>query len=687
MNALKKLLFWIKSPKSDFFLFVICLVLANLISSHAYIRMDITAMKSYSLSPASKELVGALDEPVSIKVFFTANLPAPYNSVERYLKDLLIEYQGAANKNFVYDFLDMENSDNKSLASSYGLYPFQIQEIKNDEVGFKNAYMGLSLQYADSIEKIDGISSTDGLEYKITTTMARMINKSAVLSGLDNKISMKLYASSELAQFGIGGFNELDSVVTETFADLNSRNQNKLQYSKEDPSRDEVEALVQKYGLQKISWTDNNGEQQSGILGILLEYQDRFSIVSLDLVRTIFGSYAIEGLDTLAERSEEALRTLVSNPAVIAYSTGHGEKSLYDERTGAARLNNLVSDLYELQELDLSKENIPGSVSSLVINGPKEVFSEEELYKIDQFIMRGGRVLFMLDPFEEKLPDANASYYGAQPEYIPIETGLEKLLNSYGMNVETAYVLDTNSYKDYQQGMGEIPLYYIPVLDRQNLDQSHPASRNLSHIVFLLPAPVQRVDQDEASERSYTVLARSSDESWLMKEDISLQPQLLFPPADEEKSSYPLVLNAEGFFDSAFDKEVQDETEEDTAAEKKIDTHTHIQHSILPGKITVLGTSMQTSSSILDEAGNNPSAVFMRNIIDHLNGNENLIDMRTKGLSVNPIDKSTPGLRTAVKIINQYGLPLLVILSGLLVWRLRSLRRKRIQKRYAEAEA
>lgn len=68
---MKKILNWIMSDKSDFVLFIIVLVLLNLVSLNFFARIDITSSKSYSLSQESKQLVKTLEQPLSVKVFFT----------------------------------------------------------------------------------------------------------------------------------------------------------------------------------------------------------------------------------------------------------------------------------------------------------------------------------------------------------------------------------------------------------------------------------------------------------------------------------------------------------------------------------------------------------------------------------------------------------------------------------------
>jgi len=57
---------------------------------------DLTERQAYSLSGSSKKLVRELSDPVIVKAYFTADLPAPYNAYERYVRDLLVEYRSAS---------------------------------------------------------------------------------------------------------------------------------------------------------------------------------------------------------------------------------------------------------------------------------------------------------------------------------------------------------------------------------------------------------------------------------------------------------------------------------------------------------------------------------------------------------------------------------------------------------------
>ena len=86
---MKKIINWFRSPSSDFALLIVLLILANLVGRRAFLRFDLTRPKSYSLSEASRQLVKTLDEPLSVRAFFSSNLPAPYSTTAQYVRCLL----------------------------------------------------------------------------------------------------------------------------------------------------------------------------------------------------------------------------------------------------------------------------------------------------------------------------------------------------------------------------------------------------------------------------------------------------------------------------------------------------------------------------------------------------------------------------------------------------------------------
>lgn len=681
---MKKFINWLKSPSSDFALFIVFLLLLNIVSYNSFFRLDLTEPKSYSLSKPSKQVVKNLQEPLTIRVFFDKNLPTPYNSVAQYVEDLLAEYDGVANKNFSVINMDLSKEESLTMASDYGLSQIQIQEIKNNEVGFKQVYMGLVLSYGDSIETLDSITSTEGFEYKLTTKISKMISTADTLANLkqDEKINVTLYFSPVLKNMGISGCAELEEIVETTFKEVNKQNKDRLDYKVVNPSESETIEFVQKYGIQAIQYKSEN-QQKVAALGLVVEYNDDFRVIPVQIERSLFG-YVVSGLETIGESINESLQSLMSNVQSIGYVTGHGELSLQDERQ-ALNFNKMVSAHYQIEELNLVENDIPMNMSCIVINGPKADFAEEELYKIDQFIMRGGNVMFFVDSLVEQ---GGSPYQAA--EYVPNELNIDKLLNKYGVKRNYDYVMDTNCYTTSSPEYGKVNLYWAPIMQKDSLAKKSVITQNLGYLIFLQNGSLDISGAENNSNLKSTVLVKSSPESWAQSERIMLNPIFMTPPEAGNFAPQNLAVMIEGKFDSAYTEkpefETSDEsaeaTENQTKGENQLTTENHLASAKLPGKIFVTGSSYVTTYQILDGQDTSPISMFFLNVIDYLNGNEEVCTMRTKGLGINVLTIKSPALATIAKYFNQFGLVILVAVAGLIVVRSRAKRRKQIREKY-----
>ena len=680
---MNKFVKWLKGPKSDFILFVIFLVLLNIAGHKAFVRVDLTAPKSYSLSKASKTLVKNLDSPLSIRVFFSDNLPSTYTSVSQYVKDILSEYKGVANKNFSVSFMDMSKPENEELARESGIQQVQIQELKNNEVGLKQVYMGIAINYGDSTEIMNPVQSSDGFEFNLTTTMSKMVSMADTLAGLgkDEKITLTLYLSDDLKTLGISGAEEAEEIIREAFNTVNKKNLDRLDFKVISPEDADADALAMKYGIQTISYA-NRGVQKKAALGLVLEHGDKTYALPVEIQRSFFG-YAIGGLDDLETTIGEGLQSLLSNTKAVGYITGHEEVDHTSEE-GAANLEKLISGMYELKDIDLNSENIPAGMNSIIINGPKIDFTEEELYKIDQFLLRGGNVMLFIDGVVD---DGQGSNYGLG-NYVTNNNNIDRLLAKYGVEHKKNMIMDKNSITDVNPQYGELHYYWVPNIHRKQLAKKNIITNNLGYVYLLQSSSLHPDDAKENKNLKVTELAKSSEEAWAMESGITLHPLYLEPPADPSSyGQYDLALLLEGKFDSAFDEAPaapasEDEENSASDSEDTLVTSNHIKTSVMPGKLFVAGSSQVTTRQVIDENGSSPVSMFLMNVIDYMNGNEDLCTMRTKSLSVNNLTIKTPAAVNFWKILNQYGLAVLVALAGLLVWRLRAARRRAINRKY-----
>lgn len=712
-------------------IYLIVIALINGVGMTLFFRIDLTKNKIYSLSKASKKAVSNLSEPLTINVFFTKNLPAPHNNTERYLHDLLEEYAIHANQYFNYRFYDVspesdkikkKSEHNRELANNYGIRPVQIQAFEKDEVKFKNAYMGLVLIHGDLIERIPTITTINGLEYKLTTVIKKLNNKVSALLSLTDNIQVKLFLSSSLKRVApLMGLNELPAYpdkIKEIVKTINDNNYGKLEYTYTDPSMLQSQKdKWEKYDLMNLKWPAlSNGDIEAGdgIIGLVMEHRDKVRVMPLLTVLRIpiIGTqYNLADIDQVEEMINDNIETLVDINEDLGYLADHGTlKTLpsmgQQNQESMSSFNALVSQNYTLKQVNLKGETIPDSIKCLVIARPTETFSDYDLYQIDQALMQGKNLAIFLDAFTEITPRNQQSLgFNQGPTFIPINTGLEKLLEHYGVRVKTSFVMDENCHKQrlsQQFGGGERPFYYVPIIRNKFINKEVDFMRNIKGLITVKISPLE-LDEKRISENKLTAhkLFSSSEKSWEMSERINLNPMFITPPSsDEEMDSLPLAYIIEGAFPSYFaDKPMPEKVTEPIETGEKSDNTTpgkgqkekatvdlskiESKGAFLskgkPSKIFLIASSEMIKDSVMDASGESPNAMFVMNVIDELNDREDIAIMRSKVQQFNPLYKSDALTKTFTKTFNIAGLPVLVALFGMFVWMRRHSRRKMIQ--------
>jgi ABC-type uncharacterized transport system involved in gliding motility auxiliary subunit len=726
-----------------FFIYLIVVVLVNVAGITLFFRMDLTANKIYSISQASQKVVETLSEPLTIKVFFTRDLPAPYNNTERYLQDLLQEYAIYANKFFNYRFYNVsadegettdQTQENQKLANNYGIHPIQIQAVEKDEVKFQRAYMGLVMIHGDLIERIPTITSGEGLEYQLTTTIQKMNNKISALLSLPGKINIKLFLSSALEavapHMGVRNLAGIPAEIQSIVKKLNQKNYNKLQYEFLNPSRNQdLQALANKYNIMSLSWPalgQGKIPAGQGTIGLVMEYAAKsLTVPLLRVIRLpIIGTqYQLTEMQEMEEILNDNIEQLIDINEDIGYLSDHGTLSLSgappnapgrpQNPDAATNFRALISQNYTIKNIALKTENIPESLNSLIIARPTEKFTDYELFKIDQFLMQGKSLALILDRFSEVMPAGQQGLsMGQQPIFVPLDTGLEKLLAHYGIRIQQSYVLDENSYSQEmpaQFGGGERKIYYAPLIKNRFINQDLDFMKNIKVLVALKISPLELVAERITKNGLKTHrLFASSEKSWQMRGRINLNPMFINPPdSSEDMQSYPLAYLIEGEFPSYFAdkpipvKEIEEKKEPDQqgpdqkdppkGSEKqseidlsRIERKGQFQPRGKPGKIFVMASADMMKNNVLDATGRGANTIFIINIIDYLNGREGIAVMRGKEQRFNPLEDTQAGVRTFVKAFNIAGLPVLVIMFGLGVWFRRHSRKKYIQMMFSK---
>lgn len=722
-------------------IYLIAIVLINMVGLTLFVRLDLTENRVYSISDASRKVVSTLSEPLTINVFFTKNLPAPYNNTERYLHDLLAEYAIYGNRHFNYIFHDVSpnaesggfsTSDNQRLADDYGIRPVQIQSVEQDEVQFKKAYMGLVLIHGDIIERIPTITTAEGLEYKLTTAIQKLNNRISALLRLEDKIQIKMFLSSAFNQvapaIGLKDLSGLPEEVERIVDKLNGKNYGKLAFTRFDPTKDpQDQAEADKYKLVNLKWPALNGgaiPAGKGVIGLVLAHGGKtieIQLLSVLRIPIIGTQYRLVDIDDLEAIISENLESLIDINEDIGYLADHGTPALTDfsrmnpnfgqSQTMMSSFRSLVSQNYTIKDVRLKDPMRTDSFDSLIIVQPTEPFTDYELYQLDQLLMRGKNLAFFLNAFNE-VQQPNQQQFGMNqgPSYVPLNTGLEKLMNHWGIRVKRSIAMDENCFKQRQPtrfGGGEQKIYFAPIIKNENIDNSLDFMKNIKGLVAFKMSPLE-LDEARLSENKISAhkLFSSSDQSWEMTGNINLNPMFIRPPSSaEEKQSLALAYLLEGTFTSYFKgkpipEKKSDDTDGDSLDEEtvalteagkttpervsgadlaKIEGEDVFIASGKPGKILIVGSSEMLKDSILDPAGQSPNAMFIMNVLDALNGREDIAVMRSKVQRFNPLDDATPMAKTFVKTFNIAGLPVIVVSFGFFVWLSRHARKKRIQ--------
>jgi ABC-type uncharacterized transport system involved in gliding motility auxiliary subunit len=214
-------------------------------------------------------------------------------------------------------------------------------------------------------------------------------------------------------------------------------------------------------------------------------------------------------------------------------------------------ITSQIEQLFDLRDLDTSAETIDEDVDVLMVVHPKEL-PESTQYAIDQFVMRGGRALIFVDPYAEA--DAAPPPIPGMSMPMGQPSDLNRLLEAWGVRVDTSTVVGDDRYALSVTGLGNRPVRFLPLIgvDESGLDAEDVITAGLRNINFGFAGHIEVLPEAKAQ---VTALARSSDlagtlpvASLAMLQD----PQALrdsFVPSGEP---YILAARLQGVVPSAF---------------------------------------------------------------------------------------------------------------------------------------
>lgn len=160
---------------SNTILIIGVLVAINLLAGFFFYRFDLTKNENYSISSSTKNILKSLDDLLSIKVYFSKDLPPNLVSLRQEVADLLAEYKAYGGGKLKIEFIDPgKDSATEKEVLALGIPKLQFNVVQKEKLQLINGYSGLALFYADKKEIIPEIISAQNLEYDLTVLIKKL---------------------------------------------------------------------------------------------------------------------------------------------------------------------------------------------------------------------------------------------------------------------------------------------------------------------------------------------------------------------------------------------------------------------------------------------------------------------------------------------------------------------------------
>jgi len=486
---------------------------------------------------------------------------------------------------------------------------------------------------------------TDKGEYSLSPATKKL------LGGLEGRAVINVYFTRRLPPY----LANLRRQVQDVLEEYRAFSRGRLEIEFADPGDDPAtEQRLRALGIPKVQLEVLERDQfqlTSVYLGLALSHGGRQEVIPI-----------IQDSGNLEYELTAALLRLTSPGKKVVGWFGAPEAD--PAGRGGDPLRRELARLYDLQEIAAAGlAKVPDEVETLVVAGPRSL-PEPVRYALDQFIMRGGRAVFLVDHFE--IPEGTLTA-------VPTETGVHDLLERYGVKVARDVVGEPrlNAPAAFSSGFMQFRIAYPWWLRVPGtaLDREHPVSARLEGIVLPWTSSLE-LSLPAGGGVTSTVLARSSKEAYGVSGnyDFSPQPQREVDPSRTTAAERPLIAVLTGRFPS-FWRDKLPPTARPGGAFPKFRAES-VETSIL-----VVGTSRLAQPDFLRQFPEN--GTFLLNAVDWMTIGPELIGIRSRTTDERRLPPVSDQARSFIKIANVIGVPLLIALLGIL--RLNARRRSGIE--------
>jgi ABC-2 type transport system permease protein len=405
------------------------------------------------------------------------------------------------------------------------------------------------------------IDFTAEKRYTLSDASIRLLEK------MEHPLLAELYLEGDIPP----GFRRLKTAVEEEMLDIQQYSKNSIYVRRIDPYK-EVPASERKEYFnsllrQGITWTDLRIKTEQGITtklvfpSLVLKYQDRNCVINL--LKNDPALPAEENLNRSVERLEfELMNAIVTlmreTPVHVAFLEGHQEA----DSLQVSDFSNTLAAWYKVSRVQCSTLlSNPDNIKVLIVANPQSRFPESDKLILDQYLMKGGKLIWLIDPVKVSLDSLSE---GMTTLAMPVDLNLRDQLYRYGIRLNNDLIQDAECM---QIRVNTAPLgasphyslaswYFSPLLHPL---QSHAVGKNVAPIASEFVSSLDTVGENQSIRKQ--ILLSSS--SFSRKNEAPLQVSLRMIDAAPSRdffnrSNLPVGILLEGKFSSVFNNRIID---------------------------------------------------------------------------------------------------------------------------------
>lgn len=496
-----------------------------------------------------------------------------------------------------------------------------------------------------------------------------------LLGSLEDEVYVEVFLDGDLNS----EFRRFRKSIEETLEEFRVYSDNRVRYVFTDPSvaqgqkaRNEFMNELASRGIQPTNVVDNQDGQRVEKLifpGAIVSYGGFETGVMLLKGNKASSSESV--INQSVEGVEYELANAIDKLAnadrkTIGLVRGHGEL----DSVSIAGLTSELQEFYEVSPVDLDRPHEIVRNDALIIAKPLEPFTEKEKYVLDQYIMSGGKVLFLLDRMMASMDSVSSEMALS----IPNRTNLDDQLFRYGVRINQDLIQDRNSgmYPVVTGRMGDKPQIQMldwPFFPLINNYPEHPVTRNLDAVLMRFVSSIDTV-KSEGVRKTPLLLTSPYARALSAPVDISINQLRQLRPQDLSAGPFAVAYLLEGRFQSLYrNRFLPEGVDESRFRQESGNTRIIVVADGDVAKNEVNPRTGQAQQLGFDPFTNYTFANrdFILNALSFLTDGNGLIQSRSKQVKIRPLDKTRISAEKTWWQVFNLVLPLLLLaLYGLI---------------------